>query len=44
MYISECVTAISTMLAKAAEHIQCIFCQDDSCITIIINNFSSKLI
>ena len=44
MYISECVTAISTMLAKAAEHIQCIFCQDDSCFNIIINNISSKLI
>ena len=41
MYITECVAAISTMLGKAAEHIQCICCQDDSCFYVIINRFES---
>ena len=43
MYITECVTAISTILAKAVEHIQCMCCQDDSCFNIIINNISNKV-
>ena len=41
MDIIECVT---TIFAKAAENIQCIFCQDDSCFKIIINNISNKVI
>ena len=44
MEVIECVSAISTMFAKAAENIQCIFCQDDSCLKIIINNISNKVI
>ena len=44
MDVIECVSAISAMLAKAAENIQCIFCQDDSCFKIIINNISNEVI
>lgn len=44
MDVLDCVSAISTMLVKAMEYIQCIFCQDSSCFKIIINNFYNKLI
>jgi len=44
MDVIECVNAISTMLTKATENIKCIFCQDDSCFKIIINNISNKVI
>ena len=44
MDVLDCVRAMSTMLAKAIEHVQCIFCQDSSCFNIIINNFYDRLI
>ena len=44
MQISECISGVCFLFSKAAQQVQCFFCHDDSCITIIINNFSSKLI
>ena len=44
MQISECISGICFMFLKAAHQVQCFLCNDDSCITIIINNFSSRLI
>ena len=44
MEVSECFSIMYLMIAKTIESIQCIFCNDDSCIKIIINNFSTNVI
>ena len=44
MELSECLSVISLIIAETTEQIHCTFCQDDSCIKIVINNFYSKVI
>ena len=44
MQISECISGVVLLFSKAAQQVQCFFCHDDSCIKIIINNFSNNVI
>ena len=43
MDIYDCFNAISLMLTHATHQIEC-FCNNDTCINIIINNFYNKII
>ena len=44
MQISDCINGLLLMVSRAGQQVHCLLCNDDSCITIIINNFSSRLI